>query len=120
MIRKLPFLLSLLIIFTAANYFNEAIEGTWIGTYAERGSSVELTFNFTVDGDSLTGTLQNNDETMEISNGVIDGDSFSFDAVFGPISIPHEGVLNEDGTITITITQDEVVHEMKLVKQEEE
>jgi hypothetical protein len=55
------------------------ITGKWTAQVPGRGGQTrEATFNFKVDGNTLTGTVSGRQGDMPISDGKIDGDSISF------------------------------------------
>jgi hypothetical protein len=55
------------------------IGGKWTAQMPGRGGQTrEATFNFKVDGNTLTGTVSGPRGDMEISDGKIDGDQISF------------------------------------------
>jgi hypothetical protein len=68
------------------------VTGTWTAeAAAPDGSTFQLTFTFKQDGAKLTGTVQGPmGEPMEITNGRIDGDKFSFDVSFNGMTISHQ------------------------------
>lgn len=62
------------------------------------GNSFQLAFTFKQDGDKLTGTVQGpQGDTMDISNGKVDGNKISFDVSFNGMTISHEGTVNDAG-----------------------
>ena len=55
------------------------ITGKWTAQVPGRGGQTrDVTFNFKVDGNTLTGTVSGPQGDMEISDGKIDGDTISF------------------------------------------
>ena len=55
------------------------VSGKWVAQMTGRGGQTrEVTFNFKVDGTTLTGTMSGPQGDMEISDGKIDGDQISF------------------------------------------
>jgi hypothetical protein len=55
------------------------ITGKWVAQIPGRnGQARETTFNFKVDGDTLTGTISGRQGDIAISDGKISGDSISF------------------------------------------
>jgi hypothetical protein len=55
--------------------------GKWTATVESPRGTQTLTFNFTVDGAKLTGTVTSPRGDMPISDGKIDGDNISFATV---------------------------------------
>ena len=60
-----------IIVSSAAN-----IDGKWKASFEGMGGNMELIFTFKVDGQNLTGTVSSQ---MEIKNGKVNGNEFSFD-----------------------------------------
>src|SRR5580700_7158069 len=55
------------------------VTGKWAAQMPGPGGQTrEVTFNFKVDGNTLTGTVSGRQGDMEISDGKIDGDAISF------------------------------------------
>ncbi len=53
-----------------------------------------ITFDFKVNGDQLTGTVSSPMGDQEISNGKVDGNSFSFEIKMMNNAIKHTGTLD--------------------------
>ena len=51
---------------------------------------MDLVFNFKAIGDSLAGTVESPMGEMPITNGKIDGKTFSFDVNAGEMTISHQ------------------------------
>jgi hypothetical protein len=83
------------------------VTGTWTAeAKAPDGSTFQLTFTFKQDGAKLTGTVQGPmGDPMEITNGKIDGDKFTFDVSFNGLTIHHDCTVNGD-TIKMTTKSD--------------
>jgi hypothetical protein len=63
----------------AVPVFAADISGKWKSSMqTPNGQTRESTFNFKVDGDKLTGTLEGPRGSTEISDGKIDGENISF------------------------------------------
>ncbi|HEU5351806.1 MAG TPA: hypothetical protein VFU55_09430 [Terracidiphilus sp.] len=72
------------------------VTGAWTTTVQTPNGDLELTFTFKQDGTTLTGTVQGpQGEPMEIQNGKVDGDKFTFDVSFNGMTIHH--VCTADG-----------------------
>ena len=54
------------------------LTGKWTGTLETQGGSFPLTYNFKVDGEKLTGTVEGPDGTVDIDSGVIKNTDFKF------------------------------------------
>ena len=82
---------------TAAVAMAADITGTWNGAAETPNGTFQLTFTFKQDGAALTGTVQGpQGEPMEITNGKVDGNKFTFDVSFNGTTIHHECTLNGD------------------------
>ena len=88
MSRLLYFCLAFFLTMSIANA--QSIEGKWKGEIQSPNGTFELTYNFHVVGDSLTGTLESQMGEIPISNGKIDGKKFSFDTSFNDRTISHQ------------------------------
>lgn len=66
------------------------INGKWKGKMEGPNGEVGLVFTFKAEGDTLAGNVEGPMGTMDISNGKINGDDFSFDLSFGGMTINHE------------------------------
>jgi hypothetical protein len=77
---------------SAATAMAADVTGTWTAEMkTPDGNSFQLTFTFKQDGAKLTGTVQGpQGDAIEISNGKIDGDKFSFDVSFNGVTINHQ------------------------------
>jgi len=53
--------------------------GKWTADVQGRNGTQTVTFNFKVDGSTLTGTVSTRRGDTDISNGKVDGDNISFD-----------------------------------------
>ncbi len=79
------------------------IDGRWQGEMGnpDMGNMV-LVFNFKVDGETLTGTVESDMGNMPISNGKVNGADFSFDVDAGGMVISHQCVYSDE-TISMTV-----------------
>ncbi len=79
--------------------------GKWTGQTQGRNGPQTITFNFKVDGTTLTGTITTPRGDTDISNGKIDGDNISFDQVMNfngnSFTISYKGTIAGD-TIKFT------------------
>ena len=107
-----------LLLFTAFSSASD-IDGTWVGSFETPQGNMEITFEFTTDGTTLTGTSNAGMGATEFKNGTYnpEDESFSFDIEFQGMSIAHEGKLNDDDTITLTINIMDQENEMTLTKK---
>jgi hypothetical protein len=108
MIRKLALaaLVFLLCSVTAlAAYFN----GKWAADIPMRnGNTMTITFDFHVDGSTLTGKVSTRRGDMDISNGKVDGDTITFDQVMNfngnSFTINYKGTADGADSIKFTRT----------------
>ncbi len=68
----------------------QGIDGMWKGEMQSPNGPFELTFNFKVAGDTLTGAIVGPMGDMPISNGKVDGTKFSFDVNMNDMTIGHQ------------------------------
>lgn len=92
----------LIALFTVIASNAEGIAGKWKASFDSGQGAMELTFNFKVDGEKLTGTVSSEMGDMEITNGKVSGNEISFDVDAMGSSITHKGKL-EDGVIKLKI-----------------
>lgn len=74
----------------------EGIDGKWKAKMESQMGSMELTFTFKVDGEKLTGSISTDMGDMDITNGKVTGNEFSFDIDMMGNPIPHKGKLEGD------------------------
>jgi len=88
------------------------VTGKWVAEVEGRGGQTrEITFNFKVDGNTLTGTMSGFRGDMPISDGKIDGDQISFKRVMefngNSFTIVYKGVVSASGDeIKFTTTRE--------------
>ena len=79
--------------------------GKWSGTVQGMRGPQNLTFNFKVDGATVTGTITTPRGDIDVSNGKIDGNTISFDQVMNfngnSFTISYKGTIDGD-TIKFT------------------
>lgn len=102
MIKKMLLFGFMLIAGMAISFAGE-IDGKWKTTM---GDQMELVFTFKTDGDKLTGTVESGMGTMDISNGKINGDTFTFDVDLNGSAITHTCKL-EGEVIKMTVKMPE-------------
>jgi hypothetical protein len=68
------------------------INGRWLTKFEgpDGGEGMELTFNFKVDGEKLTGKVESPMGEIELTNGKVKGDEFSFDVDVNGNTIGHD------------------------------
>ena len=87
---------ALLILLSAALAFAADLNGRWEGSMSTPNGDFALTFNFKVDGATLTGTVETAEGKFDITDGKVDGDKFSFKTHAGDSDIDHEGTVSGD------------------------
>lgn len=92
---------------SAATAMAADVTGNWTAdAKTPDGNSFQLTFTFKQDGATLTGTVQGpQGEPLEITNGKVDGDKFTFDVSFNGMTIHHDCTVDGD-TIKMTAKSD--------------
>ena len=82
--------------------------GKWTGEVQGRNGPQTITFDFHVDGTTLTGKITTMRGDIDISNGKVDGDNISFDQVMNfngnSFTMSYKGMAQADGTIKFTRT----------------
>lgn len=74
----------------------QGIDGKWKGEMQTPNGPMDLTFNFKVSADSLTGTVATQMGDMPIINGKVDGKKFTFDVSFNEMTINHQCTFMSD------------------------
>jgi hypothetical protein len=84
------------------------VTGTWSTEMkTPDGQSFPLSFTFKQDGAMLTGTVQGpQGDPIAVSNGKIDGATFSFDVSFNGMTIHHSCTVTGDDEIKMTTKSD--------------
>jgi len=73
------------------------LNGKWTGVVkTPDGTDLQVTYNFKVDGDKLTGTAESTSGVYAIDSGKVSGDTFSFDITAEGNVYPHAGKFYED------------------------
>lgn len=82
------------------------LNGTWTAEVQGRRGTQTLTFDFHVDGSTLTGKITTERGEMDISNGKVDGDNISFDQVMNfngnSMTINYKGIADGPDSIKFT------------------
>ncbi len=80
--------------------------GKWTAEVQGRNGTQTITFNFKVDGSTLTGSITTPRGDMDISNGKVDGDNISFDQTMNfngnSFTITYKGTADGDDAIKFT------------------
>jgi hypothetical protein len=98
-LRKLALAL-LFVALGAVTAFAADVSGKWTASVQGRRGTQNITFNFTVDGSTLTGKITTDRGDSDISNGKVDGDTISFDQVMNfngeQHTISYKGTVSGD------------------------
>lgn len=99
---------ALVLMLGTASAHGADVTGTWSAEMkTPDGNSFPLTFTFKQDGVTLTGTVQGpQGDPIDISNGKVDGNTFSFDVSFNGMTIHHNGTVVSDDEIKMTTKSD--------------
>ena len=96
----MKFLLTAMLLFGAmVTNAQNAIDGTWKGTRETPNGTMEFTYTFKVQGDTLTGTIKSQFGELPIENGKVDGKKFSYSISFNDMTINSTGELISDDEI---------------------
>jgi hypothetical protein len=79
----------ILTLFVVSVGYAQGINGKWKGQMESPNGPMDLTFNFKVSGDSLSGTVESPMGELPISNAKKKGKTFSFDVDLGEFKISH-------------------------------
>jgi hypothetical protein len=113
MVRTVLFC-SVLMLGVVAFVLGSGIDGKWKGIMHGPNGDAEIIFNFQVTGDSLSGTVSSPMGEMEISNGKVDGDNFSFDVNANNMTISHKCTLMGD-SISVEASGMDQDHKMTMI-----
>ena len=78
-----------------------AIDGNWKGSRETPNGTMEFTYTFKVQGDTLTGTTKSQFGEMPLEKGKVDGKKFSYSISFNGHSMDFTGELVSDDQILI-------------------
>ncbi|PAW93261.1 glycoside hydrolase [Mucilaginibacter sp. MD40] len=85
-------LLCCTVVFCMAAAIFADLNGKWNGTIATPdGNSIDVSYNFKVDGDKLTGSAVSPMGEVALDNGKIKGDEFTFSVNVSGTDYPHKG-----------------------------
>jgi hypothetical protein len=77
------------------------INGTWKGKATSPQGEFELSFTFKVDGDKLTGKNSSAMGDIDLTNGTVNGNDFSFDIEMQGMKINHKCKYLSDDSIEV-------------------
>lgn len=95
------------------------IDGKWIGKASSPQGEIELTFTFKVDGESLTGKNSSAMGEVDLSNGKVNGNEFSFDVDFQGMKIDHKCKYLDDDSIDVKANVMDQEIDMKLTRADQ-
>jgi len=99
---KKVLLIAIIALFAVVKSNAQGVDGKWKTTFESPQGSMELTFVFKAEGEKLTGKISSDMGEIEITNGKIKGNEFSYeiDAMGNPMT--QKGKL-ENEVIKITM-----------------
>lgn len=92
------------------------IDGKWLGKSSSPQGDMEITFTFIVDGGKLTGKNSSAMGEIDLTNGVVNGNDFSFDVELQGMKIVHNCKYLADDTIDIKAVVMDQEMPMKLTR----
>jgi hypothetical protein len=95
MIRRV-WLSAIVILFGASLSLAADLNGRWEGSISTPNGEFSLVFNLKVQGAGLTGTVETPNGSVDIEEGKVNGEKFSFLTHAGDSEIKHEGTLTGD------------------------
>lgn len=90
------------------------IDGKWIGKASSPQGEFELTFTFKVEGEKLTGKSSSAMGEIDLSNGAVNGNDFSFDIEMQGMKIAHKCKYLADDSIDVKVNVMDQEMAMKL------
>ncbi len=81
--------LSLAILLTACLGYAQDINGKWKTLMETPNGPMDMMFTFKTSGDTVNGSVEGQMGEMPISNGKLNGNTFSFDVSFNEWTISH-------------------------------
>jgi hypothetical protein len=94
------------------------INGTWLAKVQGPQGDMELTFTFKVDGNKLVGTDSSAMGSIPLTNGVVQGNEFSFDIEMQEMKISHKCKYLDDDSIEMkaNVMEQDMIIKLKRVK----
>jgi hypothetical protein len=95
------------------------IDGKWIGKVIGPEGEFDLTFTFKIDGDTLTGKNSSSMGEIDLTNGIVNGNDFSFDVDLQGMKIIHKCKYLDDDSIDVKadVGDQEIVMKLTRVTQ---
>ena len=83
------------------------VTGKWVGSVETPNGTLELTYDFKADGETLTGTVASAMGSLPLNKGKVAGSVLTYEVALENGVITHEATINEAGTeITVKATGD--------------
>ena len=79
-----------------ASAFAADINGTWKSTIEFNGESINVSYDFKVEGGKLTGNVTGPRGEYPITEGKVEGDEFSFAISTGDVDVAYKGKIAAD------------------------
>jgi len=94
------------------------INGAWLAKVQGPQGDMELTFTFKVDGNKLVGTDSSAMGSIPLTNGVVQGNEFSFDIEMQEMKISHKCKYLDDDSIEMkaNVMEQDMIIKLKRVK----
>jgi len=94
------------------------INGTWLAKVQGPQGDMELTFTFKVEGNKLVGTDSSAMGSIPLTNGVVQGNEFSFDIEMQEMKISHKCKYLDDDSIEMkaNVMEQDMIIKLKRVK----
>jgi hypothetical protein len=105
--KKLFFLLALLVCsYVVCLAAGISMDGAWYGTLKVEDNQYPLQYNFKVDGEKITGTAKGPDGDLQITDGEVHGNEFTFAVTLQKMYLIHSGKIYQD-SISLNIESGE-------------
>jgi len=82
--------------------------GKWKGMAQTPRGEMEQAYEFKIEGNSLTGTMTTSRGAIDLENGQVDGNEFSFEISFGQFTMTQYGEVVDENTIVLSNDRGEV------------
>jgi hypothetical protein len=79
------------------------INGAWLGKVPGPDGEMEITLTFAVEGEKLTGSNKSAMGEIQLQNGKVNGDEFTFDIDLGGSIINHKCKYTADDTVDLKV-----------------
>ncbi len=96
--------------------FAADIAGKWVGSVDSDDGLIPVTYQFTVEGETLKGTAEAMSQRMAIRDGRVTNDSVFFEVDYNGMPVIHTGVIQGD-SIRMVLELGESIMEGVFVRQ---